>query len=122
MYTPSSSSSCAKSLDCLVTIADSDDETAESVGKHIAKKFTEFTEESDLFTRKQCDASEQPPAPLSRYILDDDVIQVLASLFEHTNRDDVLQCDSVLEAFFGDAEHARDLLHNRKFGTAVTDA
>ena len=116
----SSISSIITSIDCAVTIANSDDETPQTIGKHIASKFTEFTEECSLFTRKQTyvfrrDASEEDAAPLSRYLMNDDITQIFTELLGNNDKEQVLQSDSLLEKFYGDAEVAKNILAYEHF-------
>ena len=98
--------------------------TAVSVGKHVASTFTAFADESKVFGRNKVsfafhrDASEAEPAPLSRYVLDEDVVQVVKIMYaQQHKKEDVLDNDDLLERFFGDADRGRSLLEFEAWGS-----
>ena len=98
--------------------------TAASVGKHIANAFTAFATDSKAFGRNKVsfafhrDASEAEPAPLSRYVLDEDVVQVVKIMYaQQHKKEDVLDNDDLLERFFGDADRGRSLLEFEAWGS-----
>ena len=98
--------------------------TAVSVGKHVASTFTAFADESKVFGRNKVsfafhrDASEAEPAPLSRYVVDDDVVQVVKIMYaKQHKKEDVLDNDDLLKSFFGDADRGRSLLEFEAWGS-----
>ena len=98
--------------------------TAVSVGKHVADAFTAFATDSKAFGRNKVsfafhrDASEAEPAPLSRYVLDEDVVQVVKIMYaQQHKKEDVLDNDDLLERFFGDADRGRSLLEFEAWGS-----
>ena len=99
-------------------------QTAVSVGKHVADAFTAFATDSKAFGRNKVsfafhrDASEAEPAPLSRYVLDEDVVQVVKIMYaQQHKKEDVLDNDDLLERFFGDADRGRSLLEFEAWGS-----
>ena len=111
--------------EAIVTILPHDtSSTAASVGKHIANAFTAFATDSKAFGRNKVsfafhrDASEAEPAPLSRYVLDEDVVQVVKIMYaQQHKKEDVLDNDDLLERFFCDADRGRSLLEFEAWGS-----
>ena len=105
----------------MVSISESEEDTPTSIGTHIAKTFTSFTEQQkQSFTRKQeykfaADLTPQDLQPVSVYMLDNDVVALFLSLFGHQEKDKVLSDVKLLESFFGTAEAGRDLLEYAQF-------
>ena len=95
--------------------------TAASVGKHIASTFTNFDDDKTNRSKASFvyhrDASEAQPAPLSRYIVDDDVVQVIKLMYANLHKkEDVLGNDELLKSFFGVADRGRSLLEYEEWG------
>ncbi|KAL7453896.1 hypothetical protein ACHAWC_005527 [Mediolabrus comicus] len=87
--------------------------------RHVASCFTKFTRNKELMDspekytfNKYYDAD---PQPLNRYLLDLDVAKVLKTLVchkgsEYKTKEDVLENEDLLQAFFGSAEAGREYL------------
>jgi len=113
--------------DCFVTAEEG--ATAKSIGKHITKVLTEFAAEAEEFKVQKykpkyafCgDVTEaQPKAglkPLSHYLLDENVAEVVKYVFENGNeKDAVMNQDDLLKSFFGSAEKGREMLEDCVWG------
>jgi hypothetical protein len=109
--------------EAIITILPHDtSSTAVSIGKHIADAFTAFATDSKAFGRNKVsfafhrDVSEAQPSPLSRYVVDDDVVQVVKLMYAQHEKEDILDNDDLLKSFFGDADRGRSLLEFEAWG------
>ena len=94
---------------------------ASSVGAHLAKSFTAFTEaRKDLFngSRKEFKfegvlPKEESGHPITRYLIDEDSVDLFLQIY-YTGSDnkkaDLMACDPLLAEFFGCPEYGRSLL------------
>lgn len=109
--------------DCFVTAEEG--ATAKSIGKHITKVLTEVAAEAEEFKVQKykpkyafcSDVTEaQPKAglkPLSHFLLDENVAEVVKYVFENGNeKDAVMNQDDLLKSFFGSAEKGREMLED----------
>ena len=102
--------------DAIVSVSESDDDTPTSIGTHIAKVFTSFTEQQKhLFSRKQeykfaADVTPELIQPVNVYMLDEDVVALFLSLFGNHNKEELLADTKLMESYFGSVEAAHDLL------------
>ena len=107
-----------KAVLCLI---DEKDTSTAKAGRHIAHCFSKFTRNKDVmenpekYTFNNC--FHDNPQPLNHYLLDLDVAKVLKSLVchegsEYTTKEDVLQDDEIMEAFFGTSEDGRAYLED----------
>ena len=116
---PGSASDEAWPWDAIISIVDSDDETAESVGTSIASTFTASAKE--LFGKKQefiyrAATDDEKSAPIIKYILDEDVIETFKIMYGADNtKEELLSADKLLEVFFGTTENAKRLLEYEYF-------
>lgn len=106
----------------VVTVKTNNDDTARSIGKHIASAFTDFIclqtqnphynkKEKFVFHR---DITEDNPAPLSEYLRDKDVVDIFNRIIIIDNKDELFDDVNakLLESFFGSVDNARRLLRD----------
>ncbi|MDH5649910.1 MAG: hypothetical protein OEY67_09680 [Gammaproteobacteria bacterium] len=108
--------------DCFVTAAE--DGTAKSIGKHITKALNEFAQQAEEFKAQKhkpeyifcgdvSEANSSGLKPLSHFLLDQDVAEVVKYVFENGNeKNAVMNQDDLLESFFGSAEKGREMLED----------
>lgn len=108
--------------DCFVTAAE--DGTAKSIGKHITKALNEFAQPAEEFKAQKhkpeyifcgdvSEANSSGLKPLSHFLLDQDVAEVVKYVFENGNeKDAVMNQDDLLKSFFGSAEKGREMLED----------
>lgn len=100
----------------VVIIIDEEDTSIEKAGRHIAHCFSKFTknknvmENPEKYTFNQCFTDK--PQALNHYLLDLDVVKVLKSLVclateDYASKNDVLQNEELMDAFFGSSESGR---------------
>lgn len=105
----------------VLLLIDEADTSPEEAGRHVAHCFTKFTRNKDVmgspekYSFKKCFATD--PQPLNHYLLDLDVAKVLKSLFchedsEYKSKQDVLEDNELMEAFFGSTEVGREFLED----------
>ena len=105
----------------VLLLIDEADTSIEKAGRHIAHCFSKFTRKEDVmenpekYTFNKCFRNN--PQALNHYLLDLDVAKVLKSLVchqgsEYATKEDVLQDNEVMEAFFGTSEVGRAYLED----------
>jgi hypothetical protein len=103
----------------VLLLIDEADTSIEKAGRHIAQCFSKFTrkegvmENPEKYTFNKCFRNN--PQALNHYLLDLDVAKVLKSLVchqgsEYATKEDVLQDNEVMEAFYGTSEVGRAYL------------
>lgn len=104
----------------VLLLIDEGDTSIEKAGRHIAHCFSKFTRNKDVmdnpekYTFNKCF---RDPQALNHYLLDLDVAKVLKSLVchqgsEYTSKEDVIQDEEVMDAFFGTSEVGRAYLED----------
>jgi len=105
----------------VLLLIDEADTSIEDAGRHIASCFGKYTrnkgvmESPEKYKFNHCYRNN--PQALSHYLLDLDVAKVLKSLVcyegsEYATKEDVLQDEEIMKAFFGTAEAGRAYLEN----------
>jgi len=114
----------------LITERPSTDETAESMGRNIAKVFNRF---SNIHDKNQeifqfggprfgfkGEETANPPLPMNHYMCDNQCFVLLKELYsEDYSLENVMENDAILEQFFGSAEEGRRMLENLPEGNNV---
>lgn len=104
----------------VLLLIDEGDTSIEKAGRHIAHCFSKITRNKDVmdnpekYTFNKCF---RDPQALNHYLLDLDVAKVLKSLVchqgsEYTSKEDVIQDEEVMDAFFGTSEVGRAYLED----------
>jgi len=105
-----------------VLLIDEEDTSVENAGRHVARCFSKLTrtkgimENPEKYTFNQCFMDK--PKALNHYLLDLDVARVLKSLVCLANdelplsKDEVLQDEELIGAFFGTSEDGRAYLED----------
>ena len=93
--------------ECLVAERCNDDDTAEVLGKRIAKEFTDFGAVCDDYNippkfQFRNDLSKTPLKPLNYYLCDGDCLAILKRFYAEDNKkEDIMQNESIMESYFG---------------------
>jgi len=105
--------------DLLVTERCSDTDTAESMGRNIAKLFTKFGASHPEYFRVppnfdfQKDVTSDPPKPLNYFMCDVQCFLLLQQVYSEDNsKEDVMRDDGIMTKYFGSPEHGRKFLQN----------
>ena len=107
----------------MVTIT-REESTPDKVGTFIAKALTDFTNKKYSLQSKKREyqyvfrnnATDDKPSPLSKYLTDYGVVGVLMSMYGSNGKKEIMKCDELLVAFFGDADRGRRMLKYVDFG------
>ena len=102
-----------------------EESTPEKVGTYIAKAFTDFTNKKFNLQSKKRQfqyvfrnnaTDDDKPSPLSKYLTDYGVVGVFMSMYGSNNKKEIMKCDELLVAFFGDPDRGRRMLKYTDFG------
>ena len=112
----------------VITVDTSGNSTATSVGTDLAKLLTDFSADPKKTMGKikkqnyvyRGEVSKQEDlAPVSKYIMNDDVVALFVALYTGYDKEELLSDDNLLESFFDSAEAGKDLLEFETFDTVV---
>ena len=93
-----------------------DDSSVDKVGRHIANCFSNFTKNKDImdtpekYTYRRCNNND--PRALNHYLLDMDVAKILKSLGGYATKEELIQDEEVLSAFYGTSEYGKFYLED----------
>ena len=111
---------------CIVCRSMSEDDTAVSIGTHLAKVFSDYNVEQHASQKPQMgspfkfpptkfdfrnDLTSSPPKPLNYYLTDGDAVKLLKQMYAEDNKKStVMEKDDLLVKYFGSAELGREML------------
>jgi hypothetical protein len=111
---------------CIVCQCTSGDDTAVSIGTHIAKVFSDFNVNQYASQKPQAGSpfryppakfefrnnlTSSPPKPLNYYLTDGDALKLLKQMYSEDNkRSTVMEKDDLLVKYFGTADLGREML------------
>ena len=110
----------------VITVDTSGNSTAASVGTDLAKLLTDFSADPKKTMGKikkqnyvyRGEVSKQDDlAPVSKYIMNDDVVALFVALYTGYDKEELLSDDNLFESFFDSAETGKDLLEFETFDT-----
>lgn len=101
---------------CFVSIK-KEGQTIENVGRKIARGFSRFTRNQAISEMSKPESyafrsasTQDPPKPLSHYLLDGDCARLLRTLYSNFKKEDLMEDNELMEAFFGNAKKGKGTL------------
>ena len=93
--------------EAIVAVKQDEDDTAESLGKHVAAKFTAYAKESPKYSKEMPfvfrKAHTENPRAVNHYLLDMDVIQLMKRIYSESTLAELIEDTEIMVSFWGDA-------------------
>lgn len=97
--------------ECIVTLKTTQDEKPEAIGQKLSNAFSSFrSPDFDRTFSFKGDISADEPLSLNHYLMDCDCVMYLKKIYYGVSKEDIMEDDGILTAFFNSPELGRVVL------------